>query len=531
MLSNPDQIKQGDVLDGKFQVERVLGAGGMGMVIAAQHLHLQRLVAIKLMLPGFTQSEEAVARFMREGRAAARLRSDHVGKVLDVGKLASGEPYMVMEFLDGSDLSDMVQERGGIPVEEAVDYVLQACEAIAEAHATGIVHRDLKPANLFLSVDAYGEACVKVLDFGISKVAGQGPNTAGLTGTSTMMGSPMYMSPEQMRSARDVDHRCDIWALGTILFELLTGRVAWPGENMAEVCVSVATDPTPSMRALRADLPPELDAIVMRCMEKNPDQRFATVVELASALAPFAPARSQLTLSRLMRLSGGAGSSLPADATGRVMALQAGAMQTGPGQTGPDQTGSHQAADPRQSGGVTAAQSVGGPSPDTRAAWGQDKTKESPAGVPQRVPVVPLIIAGVSLLGVVGVAIAGVTVLRASDQPTEPAAEVSAPVVESSTTSPEILPLDPDPIPLPGPSASAASEGDTAEEDAAADAGASRKSRTSTSRRRPTTKPARGEAEPAPPVVKPAPAPRTPAPTPVPRPTTRPSIPDFGGRE
>ncbi len=525
MLSNPDQLKQGDVLDGKFQVERVLGAGGMGMVIAAQHLHLQRPVAIKLMLPGFTQSEEAVARFMREGRAAARLRSEHVGKVLDVGKLATGEPYMVMEFLDGSDLSELVQQRGAISVEEAVDYVLQASEAIAEAHAAGIVHRDLKPANLFLSVDAYGEACVKVLDFGISKVAGQGPNTAGLTGTSTMMGSPMYMSPEQMRSARDVDHRCDIWALGTILFELLTGRVAWPGENMAEVCVSVATDPAPSMRALRSDLPPELDAVVMRCMEKDSGRRYATVVELAQALAPFAPASSQLTISRLMRLSGGVGAPVAADATGRSLAVQTGAAQTGPDRTGPYQT-----ADPRLGTGVTAAQSAGGPSPDTRAAWGQDKTKESPAGVPQRVPVVPLIIAGASLLAVIGVAIAGITVLTSSGDQPQPAAEVSARPAESSTPEPGILPVDPNAIPLPASSTSAASEGDAAEEDSKPEVSPSGTSRTSTPRRRPATKPAPTKPAPATPVAKPAPPPRAPAPTTRPRPT-RPSMPDFGGRE
>ena len=221
---NPPQ--EGDVLAGKFRIERVLGVGGMGMVVSAMHLHLDERVAIKFLLPEALSNPEAVARFSREARAAVKIKSEHVARVIDVATLENGAPYMVMELLRGRDLSQMLQEEGALPAALAVQYVLQACEALAEAHAMGMVHRDLKPANLFLTARADGSPCVKVLDFGISKVtnmSGSGPDM-GMTRTQVMMGSPLYMSPEQMASARDVDQRSDIWAVGTVLlFEKIFG--------------------------------------------------------------------------------------------------------------------------------------------------------------------------------------------------------------------------------------------------------------------------------------------------------------------
>ncbi|MFS8068038.1 MAG: serine/threonine-protein kinase, partial [Byssovorax sp.] len=209
----------GELIAGKYRVDRVLGAGGMGTVFAATHVVLGQRVAIKRMHPERIGRHNAGPRFLREARAAARLRSQHVARVIDVGVLEDGAPFIVMEHLDGEDLAALVDRRGALPVAEAVEYVLQAAEAIAEAHAAGIVHRDLKPENLFLSFDLAGAPCIKVLDFGISKLLG---DELALTRAAVAVGTPLYMSPEQMVSSRDVDSRTDLWSLGVVLYELVT---------------------------------------------------------------------------------------------------------------------------------------------------------------------------------------------------------------------------------------------------------------------------------------------------------------------
>lgn len=286
-----DAVRPGDVLSGKFRVERVLGVGGMGVVVAATHLQLGQLVALKFMLRAALQYPDNVARFEREARAAVRLRSDHVAKVTDVGRLDDGAPYMVMEFLEGEDLDRYARHNAPIPVQTAVDFVLQACEAIAEAHALGIVHRDLKPKNLFLTHRLNGEPLVKVLDFGVSKVVGA-EGDSSLTATTQVLGSPSYMSPEQLRASRDVDQRTDIWALGAILYELLTGSVPFPAGSLTQLTAMVISDPPRPIESLRADAPPELRAIALRCLEKRPEDRYASVADLAAALAPFGSALS-----------------------------------------------------------------------------------------------------------------------------------------------------------------------------------------------------------------------------------------------
>ena len=220
-------VREGDLLAGKYRVDRVLGSGGMGIVVAARHEQLGQFVALKFLREQALGNPEAVARFLREARACVKLRSDHAAKVLDVGTLETGAPYMVMEYLEGADLGAVLAKYGPLPVETAALYVVQACEAIAAAHAAGIVHRDLKPQNLFLARTVGGASRIKVLDFGVSKVIA-GLEMAGVTQTGSMLGSPLYMSPEQMRSSRDVDARADVWALGVVLFELLTQR--WPFE-------------------------------------------------------------------------------------------------------------------------------------------------------------------------------------------------------------------------------------------------------------------------------------------------------------
>ncbi len=294
-------VRSGDVLAGKYQVERVLGAGGMGVVVAAMHLQLHERVAIKFLLAEVAQHPGAVERFLREARAAVRIKSEHVARVFDVDLLEDGVPYMVVEFLEGVDLTHRLEKVGRLPPEEAVEFVLQACEAMAEAHALGIVHRDLKPSNLFLTHRANGEPLIKVLDFGISKMA-QAPEDAprpSLTSTTGVFGSPMYMSPEQARSAKNVDIRTDIWSLGVILYELLAGRAPFEGTMVPEVIAKIAADPPLPLRDSVPDVDPRLEQIVLRCLEKSPSLRYQNVTELASDLLPFGGPRAMISMHRI----------------------------------------------------------------------------------------------------------------------------------------------------------------------------------------------------------------------------------------
>ena len=302
-------VKEGDVLAGKYRIERVLGEGGMGVVVSAMHLQLDERVAIKFLLPGALHNAEAVARFAREARAAVKIKSEHVARVSDVGTLETGAPYMVMEFLQGRDLSNVLAHVGPLSAGDAAEHVLQACEALAEAHALGIVHRDLKPANLFLAARADGSPCVKVLDFGISKLTSASSSGAdfGMTKTHAIMGSPLYMSPEQMSSTRDVDARADIWAVGAILYELVTGSVPFLADSMPQLCGMILQEAPVPPRARRADLPEAFERVVLRCLEKDRTKRFQNVAELAVALAPFAPrngARSAQRISKILTAAG-----------------------------------------------------------------------------------------------------------------------------------------------------------------------------------------------------------------------------------
>jgi serine/threonine-protein kinase len=303
-LTSPEAppVREGDVLDGKYRVERVLGVGGMGVVVAATHVQLQTRVALKFLLPAVLGHPQVVHRFAREARAAVQIQSEHVARIIDVGTLPTGSPYMVMEYLEGGDLSQAVAKGGAMPVAKAVGYVLEACEAIAEAHALGIVHRDLKPANLFLARRAGRDPIIKVLDFGISK--SNEATTSGLTQTSNVLGSPQYMSPEQMMSSKDVDVRADIWALGVILYELVTGAPPFVAETMAEIVYMVTQRDAPALLERRPDLPPALGLVVARALARDPAGRFSDVAKLAAALAPFGPPRSEISLERIGRILG-----------------------------------------------------------------------------------------------------------------------------------------------------------------------------------------------------------------------------------
>ncbi|MES1188786.1 MAG: serine/threonine-protein kinase [Myxococcales bacterium] len=321
-----NEPREGDVLAGKFRIERVLGVGGMGMVVSAMHLQLDERVAIKFLLPEALMNAEAVARFGREARAAVKIKSEHVARVTDVGALETGAPYMVMELLRGQDLSQVLRDRGALPIALAVQYVLQACEALAEAHAIGIVHRDLKPANLFLTARADGSPCIKVLDFGISKVTSQSGSGSdmGMTRTQSIMGSPLYMSPEQMASAKDVDQRADIWAIGCVLYELVTGRVPFEAETMPQLCTLILhTDPPPP-RSIRGDVPELLDQVILRCLRKDRNQRYTDVAVLAADLAAFSPDAGPRSAARISRVLSSSGISSPALASSQASAVVAG---------------------------------------------------------------------------------------------------------------------------------------------------------------------------------------------------------------
>ena len=281
-------VAVGDVVGGRYRIDRMLGIGGMGVVVSATHTELGHGLALKIMRAS-GMSRESIDRFLTEGRAAASLTSAHVAKVLDVGTLPSGLPYMVMELLEGSDLSSILETEGSLSCGIAIDCILQACDAISEAHALGIVHRDLKPENLFVTPRRDGTPHVKVLDFGISKNTAPLQATApdsrrAITHENTVMGSPMYMSPEQVRSSKDVDGRTDIWALGAILFEMVAGESPFFADTVPDIFVRVLEKPPSQLSMFLRDAPAGLADIINRCLEKDRDKRFESVDELAAAL-------------------------------------------------------------------------------------------------------------------------------------------------------------------------------------------------------------------------------------------------------
>ncbi len=287
-------VADGELLAGKYAIEGELGAGGMGVVVSARHVQLDQPVAIKLMHREATRDADAIERFMREGRAAVRLRGENVAHVMDVGVREDGTPYLVMEYLDGLDLATLLERDGPLTVESAVTYVLQACVAMAEAHTQGIIHRDLKPQNLFLTKRDDDTPLVKVLDFGISKIAplpSESDDAHAQVITATVMGSPAYISPEQASSSRDVDARTDIWSLGVILYQLLCAKLPFAADSVPQVFAKIYYEPPDPLRVHESAVPIELEAVVMGCLAKDPDERYESVSALAEALLPFVSER------------------------------------------------------------------------------------------------------------------------------------------------------------------------------------------------------------------------------------------------
>jgi eukaryotic-like serine/threonine-protein kinase len=298
-------VQEGDVLAGKYRVEKVLGFGGMGVVVSAFRGDLEQRVAVKFLSQAAAERPDAAERFRREARAAAKIRSEHVARVLDVGTLDSGLPYMVMEFLEGNDIAEELRRFQRLPILDAVEFILQATEALAEAHAGGVVHRDLKPGNLFLAQRADGTRRVKVLDFGISKaLTGSSVEELSLTKTAALIGSPLYMAPEQMRSAKDVDTRADIWSLGAMMYEMLTGEPPYTGDSIPQLCAALLHDDPIPLRQHRPEIPEGLEQAVLRCLAKDRNHRFPNVCELGRALLPFALADSRIHVERAERVMG-----------------------------------------------------------------------------------------------------------------------------------------------------------------------------------------------------------------------------------
>ncbi|MFO0679084.1 MAG: serine/threonine-protein kinase, partial [Polyangiaceae bacterium] len=303
-------IAPGSLVADKYRVVRTIGEGGMGVVVEAMHIHLGQRVAIKFLKREARSDGEIVARFAREARAAVQLTSEHVARVMDIGTLPDGAPFMVMEYLEGKDLSVVLAETGALPVEDAVEYVIQICDGLAEAHARGIVHRDVKTENLFLVERGGGMRIAKLLDFGISKAALTGEASdvdVRSAKTTQIMGSPFYMSPEQLKSTVDVDHRTDIWSLGAVLFELLAGDTAFEGETFTSLVIRINNEAPRDLQALNPAVPDALVRIVRRCLEKNPADRFPNAAELAIALLPYARKRARVPAERAASITRDAG--------------------------------------------------------------------------------------------------------------------------------------------------------------------------------------------------------------------------------
>ena len=295
-------VTTGDVLAGKYRVARVLGRGGMGMVVEATHVDLGERVAIKVLHPRYCENAEATARFHHEAKAAVRIRGEHSVRLVDVGTAHNGAPFIVMELLEGQDLAAMLKI-GPLPVEQAVLYILQACEGMAEVHINGIIHRDLKPGNLFVAHRPDGSPLLKVLDFGIAKsMLPMDDSEKAVTMTLVALGTPLYMSPEQVRCSKYVDARTDIWSLGAILYELLAGRPAFGGNTVANITAQVLEASPEPLTNLRRDVPVELDRIVRKSLAKRPELRYHDMASFAHALTPFAGAVGKEHAERTARI-------------------------------------------------------------------------------------------------------------------------------------------------------------------------------------------------------------------------------------
>ncbi|MBX3220151.1 MAG: protein kinase [Labilithrix sp.] len=475
--------RPGDMIAGKYLLDRLLGQGGMGAVFAAKHVKLSKAVAIKIMLAD-ASNPEAAQRFINEGRAAANIQNEHVVRVDDVDE-EMGYAYMVLELLDGEDLAQVLERdpaRRLLP-HVAVGYVLEALKGVAQAHAIGIVHRDLKPSNLFLARRKDGTLVVKVLDFGISKAQGSSALAASpsaLTSTKAMLGSPLYMSPEQLRSSKSVDQRADIWAIGVILYELITGQLPFMGDNLGELFAAILeTDPAP-LRAHGADVSQALEEVVLRCLQRRPEHRFQTATELAAALAPFATQQAAAggALGGTALLAPGAVSPVAGLAPSGSYPHAGAVTPTGPHMARPQlpSTGAVTGSGPRVIGG-TIALGASTPQPGMQQTGDGWQSTGSAMGVPQsKAPLVIGLVAAVALALVgVGGALFAMKGRATSDPSTGSsvtASAPSAPIAVTPTAAPEVDPTPSATVAEPASAGSATAAVTGAETTGAAKTGA-----------------------------------------------------------
>jgi serine/threonine-protein kinase len=394
----------GQRIGGRYLVERVLGTGAMGVVAAGHYPELGQDVAIKFLRPELAVNPVLTTRFLREARLAGRVKSRHFVQVFDLGKLDSGIPFLVMERLIGHDLATELDKRGALPLADAVDYMLQALVGIAEIHALGIIHRDLKPSNLFLS-EAAGTGTIKVLDFGISKDSG-GPVVSALTATDALIGTPQYMSPEQVKESRTVDEGSDIWSLGVILYQLVTNVLPFVPEGGAVgelLGLILLSDPIPPKKH-RPDLPDALEAVILKCLRREREERYKDVLELAEALRPFAPARAVHHLDAVRQAVATADPKRLAERAARVAADASGDSEAPPAMldTAP-------ADDKKEEEEAPAPPSAKEPAAADVTATTMSTTKAAVAAEPPRPRsnTVPIVIGAVVLLAVALVLLLG----------------------------------------------------------------------------------------------------------------------------
>ncbi len=520
MAQSPVPI--GEIFANKYRVERVLGEGGMGVVVAAHHLELDQPVAVKFLLDDVAQQEEGAERFRREARAAAKIHSDHVVRVLDVGIMDDGIRYMVMEYLEGRDLSEELAEQKSFPIGAAAGFILEAIDAVGQAHAVDIIHRDLKPANLFLAHRPDGSRRIKVLDFGISKtIGGASAEQLSLTKTSAWIGSPLYMAPEQMQSARDVDARADIWSLGAILYELISGEPPYMADSLPQLCNLLLTREPQPIQAKCPQVPDGLAQVIMGCLVRDREARIQSTTELARGLVQYATTITGSSMrSSLLDFSEIQATSLPSSVIGSMPASAYAMSQP------PRSNASISGAGSSSGAAVGAATELSHPPIDggTHAAWGAtDSGQRSSSG--------KIVILAVALAAA---GAAGFFFASRGGSDAESVIEDS-PVVstESADLSGTELAQDEEkqkPTPQVEPDVSAAKlvgEAKSAAEDVEANAASAKPEPKAPVVSKPVVSPAPTRPQPvkAPrPVVAPTPAPAAPAPAP------NDDFADFGGR-
>jgi serine/threonine-protein kinase len=444
-------LTAGTILLGRYRIDGVLGRGGMGVVYAAHHTFMDQRVALKLLSSQALTSPDAAQRFLNEARNAAKIPGENACRILDVGLLDTGMPYIAMEYLEGKSLEAIATERRFVEPNDAARWVLEALLAVAHAHARGIIHRDLKPSNLLLAHRDDGSTVVKVLDFGISKSLN--PSQQGLTTTRGFLGSPAYMAPEHIRSPRAVDVRADIWSLGVVLYELTSGSQPYEVEELGELLASILErEPTP-LASRRAEIPPDFCDIVHRCLAKNRDWRFQNVAELAAALAPYAGNEGTVLAERVRRaLAAGAESKPRASLADNSGSLPAVAAVTGPG------VHSQPAAAARSdAANVPAGARVDAPAPQAPVVTGTALTHSTSRRIGRRRSVT-WVAGGAGLL--CGIAIAATLVVSARHRtppravPASSLAPTPAPPQPAAPAS--VVPLPEEPPAPPAPSASVA---------------------------------------------------------------------------